>query len=47
MYYMTSSRVRKIELREHLDPDFGSNVQPDQVDAYVISVTPKDSQDAS
>lgn len=45
MYYTTSSRIRKIEPREHLDPDFG-NIQPDPVDAYVISVTPKNSEDA-
>lgn len=42
MYYTTTSRVRKIESREHLDPDFG-NIHPDPVDAYVISVTPKNS----
>lgn len=42
MYYTTTPRIRKIESRSDLDPDFG-DLAPDPVDAYVISVTPKGS----
>lgn len=35
----TKTKVRRIQARPDLDPDFG-DLQPDYVDAYMISVTP-------
>jgi len=43
MYYTTQSRILKIESRSDLDPDWGE-LQPDNVNAYMISVTPNNGE---
>ena len=38
--FQNNSRIKRIDPRVDLDPDFG-NLQPDYAEAYQISVTPK------
>lgn len=38
-FVSAQTKIRKVEIRQDLDPDFG-NIQPDTADAYMISVTP-------